>query len=1180
MTQLSASRIYRQTRMMTFFIISSALLLFGCSQPGNTDNNEDKSPRTIAINYLQEYKFDEAKAAFEKAIKADPGQIANYIDLGQLYLGENNLASAEKFLQDGLTRQPENKVLELLMAEIYNRKGDRAQAIKLFSTIAARDDKNVEAIYKLALFAGEDDNILQQKQYLVRLTEIIPANIIPRLQLAEISAKQNLTDSALHYLQSLKKIAGAFPASADSAYLKATTFLQRNDAQQALYYLMRLHELMKTSKEFATSQNELELSGWLAGSANFTTSQYNQVYDKSRIPAPEDFLFSDASEYSGLFIKEKLNAKSSVLAVADYDVAGNIYAYTSFLNADANDSKHYLFLNNLSAFTEITLKAGIDHSGQETDAVFFDYDNDGFPDLFIATSQGIVGYKNIGDGAFSRLKNTGSLAGIKDANRLLVADLDQDGDLDIYVAAKGRNKFLRNNNDGTFSEQAALMGLEGSANGTIDLAFTDWDTDGDLDIAALTTDGSLELYRNNRYSKFENATASSGIKNNAFHAQALAFGDYNNDGLPDLLIAGSNSSILLHNSRDGFITDPVSGLLSAALKDVSINAVLFTDFDNDGHEDIFMAGTTADGQASGLRLFHNDTTKGFSDFSRLLPSTITQGQRIGVADFNLDGDDDIFVSGPYNVYLARNDGGNLNHYMQVQLVGLTLGNSKNNRFGIGALVELRSGNLYQQKMVTRSLMNFGVGMRDSLDAVRIIWPNGTPQLILDPSRREKLIEEEKLKGSCPFLYAWNGEKYEFVKDMMWRSALGMPLAFGGKDTVFAFSDASKEYLLIPGEKIQPQDGRYIIKITEELWETVYFDQAVLTAVDHPDSIDVFADEKFTLPPFPGKYVYTVSKKHQPRSATDETGNDLLPKLNAYDFNFVSGFTPGKFQGLTETHELILDLGPDAKSDSLFLFLRGWTFPSDASISTSVAQSKHYPRIPPSLQVKNKKGEWQTVVNDIGYPMGKDKMVVVDLTKKFLTSGDRRVRIVTNLQIYWDEVFYSTGNTGSPVRMSDLKMKNANLDFRGYSASFRKNGPFGPHWFDYYNVSTGQKWRDLTGNYTRFGDVLPLLTNADDEYIIANSGDEITIEFDATSLPALPKGWKRDFLIYSVGWVKDGDLNTVHGQTVEPLPFHTMQDYPYGERFSYPAAQHKAYLQQYNTRKVTTDDFRNALKPRQ
>lgn len=182
-----------------------------------------------------------------------------------------------------------------------------------------------------------------------------------------------------------------------------------------------------------------------------------------------------------------------------------------------------------------------------------------------------------------------------------------------------------------------------------------------------------------------------------------------------------------------------------------------------------------------------------------------------------------------------------------------------------------------------------------------------------------------------------------------------------------------------------------------------------------------------------------------------------------------------------------------------------------------------------------------------------------------------------MQIYWDEIFFSPGLSNAPVRMRDLTMSSARLSYRGYSATYRKGGPFGPHWFDYYHPTHGQKWRDLTGYYTRYGNVLPLLRQSDDEYIIANSGDEISIDFDAAGLPALPKGWKRDFLIYSEGWVKDGDLNTAYGQTVSPLPFHAMPFYPYGSNVAYPTdPKHQQYQKEYNTRLISTDNFKNAL----
>jgi hypothetical protein len=160
----------------------------------------------------------------------------------------------------------------------------------------------------------------------------------------------------------------------------------------------------------------------------------------------------------------------------------------------------------------------------------------------------------------------------------------------------------------------------------------------------------------------------------------------------------------------------------------------------------------------------------------------------------------------------------------------------------------------------------------------------------------------------------------------------------------------------------------------------------------------------------------------------------------------------------------------------------------------------------------------------------------------------------------------------------MKPVSADIHYRGFSASYRKGGRYGPHWFDYAKTDKNRKWRDLTGNYTRYGDVLELLKDADNKYIISNAGDETSVRFDAATLPELKKGWKRDFLVHSVGWVKDGDLNTATGNTVFPLPFHGMKSYPPSAADTYPDNPDlQKYNRQYNTRVVTQDAFRNELK---
>ena len=1160
----------------------------GCNQ--KSGSNVEKStgdPRELALQYMSQNKLDEAVAAFQQAIKINPQDTSSYIGLTRLYLLQQNYEAAEKLCNEALKLQPKNLDIKLLLAETYYRKNDKENAIKELKDIISQDPKIISAYYKLSELDTSIQNAPLRKNYLLKVESLSPANIVPRLQLAEMFANEGKTDSSLSYLQSIKKTTPGFSDAAEAVYENSISLLHANKPNEALAYIQQFHGLMKITPDYASGLDEISIPNMVAGYFNFDTNISVSALDTSNgannknnsFNAP--LTFTDFPGIPGYANTNKISAGNSALAVTDYDAIGNMYMYSSYVLPGASSSTCNLSSIQVGLFKDCKVSGGIDHKGQDLFATFADYDNDGYQDLFVATTNGILVYKNKGDGTFSNVTDDIGLKNVTNVTKILFADFDQDGDLDMYVAQKNGNKLFRNNGDGTFTENTSGTGLAGDKQGTADMDFGDWDQDGDLDVVGVTNGGKLELLNNNRHSNFTDVSSAVGLSNPEYSGSAVAFGDYNNDGTLDLLLAGGadGKCFLLKNNGSAFVADEkASEQLSNSLKGIKVCQVAFIDYDNDGDKDIVVAGVNADPTKKGVRLFHNDGEKGFSDVTSLLPESIMQAYRIAIADFNFDGDRDLFFTGPGGVQLARNDGGNYNNYVQVQVTGLSFGSSKNNRLGIGGQIELKSGDLFQVKTIKGPLTEFGVGQRTKIDALRIIWPNGVAQTIADPMRKQRALEEAQLKGSCPFLFTWDGKQFVFLKDMLWRSALGMPVAIHGKDTTFAYHQPSKEYLLIPGDKLQPRNGLYSIKISEELWEAVYFDKAALMAVDHPDSVDAYVDERFVAPPYPGKKIYLVADKNLPVSATDGEGNDVLPKLEEYDFQYVSNFSLGKFQGVTKEHDLILDLGKKAQSNSLLLYMRGWIFPPDASINTELAQTNKYKLQAPSLQVINKEGRWQTVIKDMGYPMGRDKMDIINLTHKFLTPHDRRVRIRTTMQIYWDHIFFTTGNVKAPVKTYDLKIVNANLAFRGYSVSYNKGGSFGPQWFDYYKVTKGQKWRDLTGNYTRYGDVLPLLQKADDQYIICNGGDEVSVDFDATHLPELPKGWKRDFIIYSEGWVKDGDMNTAYGQTVAPLPFHDMPSYPYPKNVSYPNDKaHRDYQEKYNTRKVSTEAFKNAIR---
>jgi hypothetical protein len=398
----------------------------------------------------------------------------------------------------------------------------------------------------------------------------------------------------------------------------------------------------------------------------------------------------------------------------------------------------------------------------------------------------------------------------------------------------------------------------------------------------------------------------------------------------------------------------------------------------------------------------------------------------------------------------------------------------------------------------------------------------------------------------------------------------------GKEQSYAFADASEDYHRIPGEMLKQKDGKYTLQFTEELWETIYLDQVELLAIDHPGFCEVFVDEQFVPPPYPPLAILAVTEKIQPVSATDGSGNSLLELLLEKDDRYLPLPVKERYQGITSTSTLVIDPGQHTPTGNLSLFLNGWIFPTDASINLALSQGDNEQVMAPSLQVINRKGQWETVIENIGFPQGKNKTVIVPLEGVFL-SDDHRIRICTNMEIHWDQVFFARPAGAIPVKVTRMDPSEADHHYRGFSRMYRKDHGNGPHWFDYSSVTTGPKWRDLQGFYTRYGDVRELLLAPDNKYIIANAGDETTICFNADDAGDLPDGWSRDFLLYSVGWVKDGDMNTAEGNRVEPLPFHGMSSYPYEDPDSYPHSQElDSYHQMYNTREVTDRAFSRAI----
>lgn len=1179
---------------LSFLLIIIFSVFFSCKNDQKkaiTNTNDLLTAQNLGYAYLEEFKLEEAENEFLRVIELTPNEESGYANLGLTYLRMGKYEAAEIELLKAIEIAPEDADIHLLLATVYEMDHKSEEAITTLKNTLKFDPTHVKTLYDLTeLLAVKTDeqSIDERKNYLIELVNNAPENIVPKLNLTEIFIKQGENDKAIEQLEIIQKQFPEFPKEAVQYFDETIQLLRKPDNENVFIQFTIFNNYQKVSFPYQAGIKDLKgPGGSLVGFPLITYSQ--QPVQSTENKSLLDILkFTEISAAIGLDIVSVSNDEipekyknTTHITSADYDGDGDVDFYVGSYDTATSTYKHYLFNSDMVTYTDISKEAGLTHSGLESSAIFADYDNDGYLDLYIVREDGDLLYRNAGKGSFEDVTDDAGLNNTSKGRKALFLDVDHDGDLDIFKISENSNVVYRNNGDGTFIEMSKKMNLNGGANAnSVDVAFGDFDEDGDLDIITLSEAGKISLYSNQRQGIFKNISKGSGLIQNA-KSKALSVADFNNDGFLDVLVVGikGSKSSLFKNLGDGKFEEIIAfKKIINSLENVEAFDTEFFDFDNDGFLDILISGVVNDASKKGLTLLHNEGTETFTDVSNLLPENPNSGNQLSLFDYNDDGDLDVLIANPKGgVSLLRNDGGSMNHFVKMKLVGLRTGSAKNNFYGIGAKVEMRAGDLYQTTVVTSPTVYFGLGNRAKADIIRITWTNGVPQNILLPDSDQTLIESQTLKGSCPFLYTWNGEKYVFVKDITWRSALGMPLGIMGGETIHGFADASDDYIKIPGELLKPINNEYSIQVTSELWETIYMDKIELVAVDHPDSIDVFVPEQFSPPPFPGMDIYQVHKKQAPISALNSDGENVLPLIIEKDDKYISDFKPEKFQGTTKVHNLILDPGETGNHNELLLYLNGWIFPTDASINVALSQSEALQVFPPIIQVINKKGEWETVDRNVGFPMGKDKTVIVNLSGKFLTK-DHRVRIQTNMEIYWDYIFFSSERPNTPINTTVLNPISADIHYRGFSKTYKKGGRYGPHWFDYYNVDTNKKWRDLTGNYTRYGDVSPLLTASDNKYIISNAGDETSIKFSAASLPKLKKGWKRDFLIRSVGWVKDGDLNTALGSTVLPLPFHGMESYPPSKNDIYPQdITLEKYLKEYNTREVTMDDYRNSIK---
>src|SRR6202050_3291570 len=832
-----------------------AVVLLGCHSKANLPERGSNayadvvSAFYVGLAALQVGDDVHAESKLLEVTQLAPAEPAGWGNWGVLALRQRNYDLAARRLERARDLAPQNDQIYDLLGILEADRGHSAEAVADLRKAVDLNPTNLRAAYALAEEIerqGDANSEAEFQQVIQKILAAQPDNLAALLELSRVAAKRGDDATFKSAVAEVSARSSAWPPEVKQQLATLQAAAAGADLRAAATRTTFLRNVLMRVPEYRQSLSVIKAP---AGEEARPFTHFVRMESPVFKPAPADtairFPIQPVADNDG-------HRTWNWIGAIQLDSAGVPVI------AEANGREVHL-----STGATLPFPGGPSSIPPSPEGVLqVDFNYDFKTDLVLAGAGGVRLFRQDSPSVFTdvttQTKLPKSVTNARYSGAWAV-DIEADGDLDVVLGSKDSiPTVLRNNGDGTFLAIHPFAGITGVAG----FAWADLDGDGNPDAAIIDGAGRLHVFMNERQGQFRERPLPAGLP----PVKAIAVADANNDGVLDLLAVQADGAIIRISDKNEGESWDIAELTRVPDADRNLVGDVrlhVADLDNNGALDLFLAPTKPVSGAAGALIWLGDDKGSFA----LLDHPAGPALVFDAADLNGDGKLDLLGLSPDGAPVEGINRGSKNYHWQIVRPHAVqaVGDQRINPFGVGGEIEIRSGLLVQKKPITSPQLHFGLGEQTEADIVQVVWPNGTVRAEFGVKADTDIVTEQRLKASCPFLFAYNGKRMEFVKDAVpWGSAIGLRINTLGSAQIAA----TGEWYKVGRDQLVPHDGYYDLRITAELWEVYYYDYLALMTVDHPVGTEIFVDERFSIPP-PKLGVTTVATPHQIARAVDD-----------------------------------------------------------------------------------------------------------------------------------------------------------------------------------------------------------------------------------------------------------------------------------------------------------------------